>query len=139
MKTRIAKILLPLAVAGCGVFAVASPAHAAVATCNNKVNISKGSLYATYPAYNSTGTCVMGKGNSGVAVKTLQGALNSCYHSGLVADGIFGDKTVKALKAAQNAAGVDDDGVYGPTTAGAIKFPYKYDSTGGPAGCQSRY
>ncbi len=139
MKTRIAKILLPLAFAGCGVFAVASPAEAAIATCNNTVNISKGSLFAVYPAYNRTATCVMGKGNSGVPVKTLQDALNTCYHAGLVADGIFGDKTVKALKNAQNSAGVDDDGVYGPATAGAIRFPYRYDSTGGYAGCQSRY
>ncbi|GAA0902617.1 peptidoglycan-binding domain-containing protein [Virgisporangium aurantiacum] len=138
MKSHIAKILLPLAFAGFGVFAVAAPAQAA-ATCNNKVNISKGALYATYPAYNSSGTCVMGKGNSGVAVRTLQGALNTCYHAGLVVDGIFGQNTFEALKDAQDAAGVTDDGIYGPTTAGAIKFPYKRDSDGSSAGCQSRY
>lgn len=138
MKSRIAKFLLPVAFAGAGVFAVAAPAQAA-SGCNGTVNIYKGTIYATYPAYNGNGGCTMRQGASGPEVKALQNALNSCYHAGLGVDGIFGDNTFRALKSAQSDAGATPDGVYGPATAGKIKFQWKYDSSGASAGCAPRY
>jgi murein L,D-transpeptidase YcbB/YkuD len=58
------------------------------------------------------------KGAKGNSVKALQilliGYGRSCGKSG--ADGDFGADTLKAVKAYQKAAGLDDDGIVGPAT-----------------------
>ncbi len=49
-------------------------------------------------------------------VKTMQSLLNSYDGAGLTADGIFGKKTLSALKAYQQKRGLDADGVCGRQT-----------------------
>ncbi len=138
MTSRLARILLPVAFAGAAVFAVAAPASAATPSCNGTGTFYRPGVYATYPAYNGNGGCIIREGNSGEDVKALQRGLKRCYVSGLVVDGAFGAKTLAALKTAQSRAGVTADGVYGPTTAGAINFPYYSNTTDAYAGCYNR-
>lgn len=61
------------------------------------------------------------KGNSGSAVKALQQSLNQMGASPPIkADGVFGDKTLAALKAFQQTKGLKVDGVAGPITFAAL-------------------
>lgn len=57
---------------------------------------------------------LLSEGSRGEAVKKLQGAL------GVGADGVFGPGTAKALKAFQEKAGLDPDGMAGPVTLSKI-------------------
>ena len=67
-------------------------------------------------------TLMIGNGDSGNAVKSMQGALiaqgYSCGSYG--ADGICGDKTVEAIRAYQKAKGLSSDGICGPDTWGKL-------------------
>lgn len=133
MNSRIVKLLLPVAFAatGVGTFAIASPAQAAMPTCNTTLQYPKpDNTYASYPIHSTSGfSCLLGNGNAGSAVRALQKGLKKCYSSGLVVDGIFGNRTETVLKSAQRSAGVTADGVYGPQTANAIKFPWLNQDT----------
>ncbi len=55
------------------------------------------------------------KGSEGQAVKDLQTALHELAYS-VVADGVFGKKTEDAVKAFQEASGIEVDGIVGPIT-----------------------
>lgn len=57
----------------------------------------------------------------GDKVIILQKNLNDFFGSGLVQDGIFGQKTKEAVMFAQSALGCTMDGIYGPITAGKLK------------------
>jgi murein L,D-transpeptidase YcbB/YkuD len=77
--------------------------------------------------------CVLGVGNQGSAVRTLQHALNRCYappYNNITAvlkeDGIYGSKTQTAVKAVQNFNGIPHDGVYGPQTRSYMNWPSTY-------------
>ncbi len=60
-------------------------------------------------------------GATGSAVKVLQTALTRLgYHLGAV-DGIYGGKTVAAVKAFQHAHALSPDGLVGPHTAAALE------------------
>lgn len=60
------------------------------------------------------------KGSRGAEVKTLQTALkDQGYYSGKI-DGIYGKKTVSAVKAYQRKNGLKADGVAGPKTLGKL-------------------
>ncbi|MBX0331308.1 DUF4157 domain-containing protein [Oscillochloris sp. ZM17-4] len=60
-------------------------------------------------------------GSNGDSVKTAQEKLNAHGASPqLVADGIFGPKTLTATKAFQGAHGLAEDGIIGPKTWGAL-------------------
>ena len=62
----------------------------------------------------------MKKGSRGTDVKTLQTALkNLGFYSGKI-DGIYGKKTVNAVKAYQRKSGLKADGVAGPKTLGKL-------------------
>lgn len=67
-------------------------------------------------------TVMIGNGDRGNAVKSMQGALiaqgYSCGSCG--ADGICGAGTVAAIKACQRANGLTADGICGPDTWGAL-------------------
>ena len=57
----------------------------------------------------------------GDKVKILQQNCNDFFGSGLVVDGIFGQKTKEAVMFMQSALGCTMDGIYGPVTAGKLK------------------
>ena len=56
---------------------------------------------------------ILKSGSKGNEVKTAQRLLNALGHSCGTADGIFGTKTVTAVKSFQKAKGLDADGVVG--------------------------
>ena len=57
----------------------------------------------------------------GDKVKILQQNCNDFFGSGLVTDGIFGQKTKDAVMFMQSALGCTMDGIYGPVTAGKLR------------------
>lgn len=61
-------------------------------------------------------TYVLRSGAQGEAVKTLQAALNARGYSCGTADGIFGSKTLAAVKSYQSKAGLTTDGEVGSLT-----------------------
>ena len=61
------------------------------------------------------------KGDEGNQVKKLQKCLNRIMHSGLTVDGIFGDKTLTAVKAFQKKYKLVVDGIVGAKTRAKIK------------------
>ena len=63
------------------------------------------------------------KGNAGAAVKALQQALNIAgANPRLKTDGVFGDKTVEAVKKLQQNKELEVDGVAGPKTFAALQL-----------------
>lgn len=70
-------------------------------------------------------------GSSGGLIDTVaevQYWLNRTFKSGLTVDGLYGSLTKAALiKALQKTLGVEDDGIYGPVTNGAVKVLRKGD------------
>ena len=74
----------------------------------------------------------MKKGSRGTDVKTLQTALkDKGFYSGKI-DGIYGKKTVSAVKAYQRKNGLKADGVAGPKTIGKL-YEKTETETGTPA------
>jgi serine/threonine-protein kinase len=69
--------------------------------------------------------CDLGLNNSGEAVSRLQIALDYCnLHATLAVDGDYGPKTEQAVRAFQDTSkGLAHDGVFGPDTSGAMKWP----------------
>lgn len=57
----------------------------------------------------------------GDKVKVLQQNCNDFFGSGLVTDGIYGQKTKEAIIFMQSALGCTMDGIYGPVTAGKLR------------------
>lgn len=57
----------------------------------------------------------------GDKVKILQQNCNDFFGSGLVVDGIFGERTQDAVRFMQSALGCTMDGIYGPITAGKLR------------------
>lgn len=57
----------------------------------------------------------------GDKVKVLQTNCNDFFGSGLIIDGIFGEKTQDAVRFMQSALGCTMDGIYGPVTAGKLR------------------
>lgn len=55
-------------------------------------------------------------GDTGVHVAILQTLLNAAGFGPLAADGVFGPKTLSAVKAFQQKAGLTADGVVGANT-----------------------
>ncbi|KAK3364391.1 peptidoglycan-binding domain 1 protein [Lasiosphaeria hispida] len=95
---------------------------AMAADCNRADYFKPGAYNLYMPFRGNSINCQLAQGNNSDAVKALQTQLNLCYGSKLDVDGDFGGKTKTALKAAQKAAGADDDGIYGPETRSRIKF-----------------
>ena len=66
-------------------------------------------------------TADLKKGSKGEQVKRLQNCLNKIMKSGLVVDGIFGDKTLSAVKSFQKKYKLVVDGIVGTKTRAQIK------------------
>lgn len=66
-----------------------------------------------------TGILKLGSSNK-VAVKQLQTALNLANFNCGTPDGIFGSKTLDALKRFQSVYCNPSDGIYGPSTRNAL-------------------
>ena len=78
----------------------------------------------------------MKKGSRGAAVKTLQTELkNQGYYSGKI-DGIYGNGTVKAVKAFQRKNGLKADGIAGPRTQEKLYAKAGENGTEEPAAAQ---
>ena len=63
---------------------------------------------------------MLGNGSKGDEVTKLQKRLAAAGFNPGAADGIFGGKTEAALKAFQEGAGIDADGICGPQTEGML-------------------
>ncbi|RKN39670.1 peptidoglycan-binding domain-containing protein [Micromonospora endolithica] len=109
----------------------AAPAQAAAPRCNAVAfipYIHGGGGQLEVPVYRTSGSnsllCVMSYGDRGDDVSQLQWTLNYCYGEGLSLDGDFGSRTKSALIRAQKREGIGADGIYGPQTAQALRFPW---------------
>ena len=81
-----------------------------------------------------TSTNNLKKGSSGSDVLDLQKRLNSTdYGYNLAEDGIFGDKTLAAVKDYQQRSGLTVDGIVGTNTWGALTKPQTSTTTTTPA------
>ena len=90
----------------------------AIVFCSFAVALSLGVSFspAAQPAY----ALVLKQGSTGSTVKTLQQKLkNWGYYTGAV-DGIYGAKTVAAVKYFQRKNGLTADGIAGPKTLSAM-------------------
>jgi peptidoglycan hydrolase-like protein with peptidoglycan-binding domain len=120
---RMAVLIALCVTAVTGLLVTGSAAQAATPTCNSTVTRYStiidafGDRYiGTLPSYGGSSTCLLRRGNSGSAVRSLQGHLNQCFAAGIAEDGLFGPATEAALKYAQGVVGTTRDGVYGPNT-----------------------
>ncbi|MGW4060928.1 peptidoglycan-binding domain-containing protein [Amycolatopsis sp. NPDC004747] len=114
-------------------------ASAATPLCTTTINVNRGGNNLAVPATGSGNvTCLIGRtqaANSAV-VRSLQYTLKACYPTvhlaapyaselvgNLAVDGGFGPRTEAALKGVQGSIGTTADGVYGPNTRNAMRFP----------------
>ena len=123
------RALVSLSVLGAlamSMIALAAPAQA-LPTCTINASVGgPGLSYWFWPAAaNGDANCVMGRGNQGQAVRSLQSNLNICYGQGLAEDGIYGAATERAVRNVQVAIGARADGVYGPETRSKMAW-YTY-------------
>lgn len=134
-------VVMAAALASTTVFA--TPASAAIPTCNTvKVVSNYSGPDVKVPAYSGTGstTCGLEQGNyNNAAVTELQKALNRCFYRyygvpaggfwPIAEDGDFGSKTKEALRRAQaghTSEPADIDGEYGPITRDFLDFRTAY-------------
>lgn len=82
------------------------------------------SAYRTYARQAGANQTLLRLGMRGDAVRSLQLALSSHGHP-LAADGVFGPKTLEAVKRFQRANGLVVDGIVGPATQAALDKPVR--------------
>ncbi|MEV0125146.1 peptidoglycan-binding domain-containing protein [Streptomyces sp. NPDC050703] len=73
-----------------------------------------------------TRRCILKQGHRTLGVRALQIGLVRCYKARISIDMAFGPATKKALRAAQRKAGVNDDGIFGPNSNYAMRWPEYY-------------
>ena len=125
------------------VVSVGTSAQAATSKCNNRVSMTGylgGGVYglSEVPSYGSNTGCTLSlNANTGTDPGTspvywLQYNLNKCYGRSLTIDGVYGAKTVAAVKYAQSTVpGLTQDGVNGPNTRSAIKWDTEHTGAHG--------
>ncbi len=79
-----------------------------------------GSATCGTTTYGYTATSTLRPGMSGMAVSTLQSALNNYAGASLSTDGAYGPATASAVMAFQASKGLGQDGVMGPISQGAL-------------------
>ncbi len=84
------------------------------------VSLDGSDTSASEPTSSGTGT-LMKYGSTGSFVKQLQGNLIMLGYLNDVADGIFGSKTLAAVRQYQSQNGLTVDGIAGPNTNGAVQ------------------
>ncbi|WP_016697864.1 peptidoglycan-binding domain-containing protein [Actinoalloteichus spitiensis] len=98
---------------------VTAPAMARDTTTED-VGVAAATCTSSYQYLPSTASvswnCVLGQGNSGVGVRTLQRSLRECNGQSISVDGIYGPATRNAVVNVQRRASISADGVYGPQT-----------------------
>ncbi|WP_411678750.1 peptidoglycan-binding domain-containing protein [Clostridium thailandense] len=86
-------------------------------------NIKDQSIYN----YNLSSKKCVKLGDRGTVIKNIQTALNSYFGKKLLADGIFGPQTKKAVMEVQKKLALKEDGIFGPQTAEALlKYSYNF-------------
>jgi peptidoglycan hydrolase-like protein with peptidoglycan-binding domain len=135
----VASLVVGLALLMAGTVTVSQAAPAAVPTCTGFTTFYgsfAGVPAHTYrPAQNGNTDCVLRPGDQGPGVYVLQDAISKCYTK-IVADGLFGRETDAALRYIQRLHGLVTDGVYGPRTRDAMRWPWYRDSDNGFLGCR---
>ncbi|HET9656097.1 MAG TPA: peptidoglycan-binding domain-containing protein [Kineosporiaceae bacterium] len=136
-RKRAAVAALAAVIVGVSGVAVAEIAQAATVTCNGRVMkagmVGRTVVQEVYgeagvPTRDGSLACRLTRGDStGTDLATspvywLQLTLNECYGAELVIDGNYGSKTRAAVMGVQRDAGIEPDGVYGPTTRDHMSF-----------------
>lgn len=82
--------------------------------------VDQSTVYNLVEGIDETTVRTLKWGDRGADVKELQSKLNLKYNSGLQLDGIFGAKTVEAVKNVQRLNNLDVDGIVGPKTRSVL-------------------
>jgi peptidoglycan hydrolase-like protein with peptidoglycan-binding domain len=142
LKKSVAVLFSTLLALG-AVISVGTSAQAATPKCNSRLSMTGylgGGVYglAEVPSYGTNTGCLLSlNANTGTdpgksPVYWLQYNLNKCYGRSLAIDGIYGAKTVAAVKYAQSTVpGLAQDGAYGPNTRSAIKWDTEHTGAHG--------
>ena len=84
--------------------------------------------------------CVLGRPQHNWGVVVLQISLKECEgQSGLVVDGIYGDRTAGAVRNVQARYGITQDGVYGPQTLSRMRVRGEFPGATGPVPTCARF
>jgi len=116
-------LLAALTLIGGGI-ATAGAASATSPQCNT-YDAREYNKLVPYYSGGATARCYLSSGSTGDGVKALQTALALCYGQDLGPygiDGVYGWRTVQALKNVQAYHGITADGRYGPQTHNTISF-----------------
>jgi Putative peptidoglycan binding domain len=119
------------------VVAVPASAQAATPTCTDFSRASgRGGVEVVVAVSSGSSPFCIASPSRGTrpAIRTIQQTLNACYGH----DGIYGPRTQRGVRIAQQLAGVTADGVYGPQTAVAIRHRV-FGSFSGRIGWSSRH
>jgi peptidoglycan hydrolase-like protein with peptidoglycan-binding domain len=115
---------------GADVVSAASGSTSTPKPAPSKPSSGKSSSGKSSSSKSSSASSVLKLGSRGTAVKNLQSSLNKNGYK-LSADGIFGKKTVTAVKDYQTKNGLKADGIAGPMTLGSLNpATVKLGSTG---------
>ena len=89
-----------------------------------KYNGMTGYVHGDYVAVAAESTSLLRQGSRGSEVRTLQEQLILLGYLNDTADGIFGAKTLAAVRKYQSVNGLGIDGIAGPLTRAAVKKEY---------------
>jgi len=110
--TNAERTRLRVMAADLGVWSYVEPAHLTPTWVHFDARTGPPACAAGYP--------MLRNGSRGVYVATLQDALNTVGSYGIGVDGVFGPRTVEAVKAFQRSAGLNADGTVGCATWTAL-------------------